>query len=136
QPVEGSNAWCVIAGESITVTGTVGVMGSRPLVLVATNAIAVEGTLDAASRRVDLKRGPAANATACLAGTAPTGAKDGGAGGSFGGKGGDGGGTGKGLAGAAITPTSLHGGCRGQDGGGANKGVGGEGGGAVYLIAE
>lgn len=134
-------AWCVIAGESVAIATTIRVTGSRPLVLVATSSIAVQGTLDVASHRSSGQVGPAANPSACDNGTAP-GTSGGGAGGSFGGSGGKGGGgqsdanTGGAAGNATAAPTTLRGGCRGQDGNGTNEGAGGNGGGAVYLIAE
>lgn len=134
-----NSAWCVIAGSTISVQGTVLVTGSKPLVLLATQSIDVTGTLDAASHRGGTT-GPAANAAGCNAGT-PAGTSGGGAGGSFGARGGAGGGTAGsatngGVSGNAITPTVAHGGCAGQNGNGGSAGVAGAGGGAVYLIAE
>lgn len=133
-------AWCVIAGESVTVPGTVHVTGSKPLVIVATQTISIGGTLDASSKRVGGQVGAAANPAACAA-IAPPGTSGGGAGGSFGADGGDGGdgptaNTGGTPGAATPSPTALRGGCRGQDGNGTTKGSGGNGGGAVYLIAE
>jgi hypothetical protein len=134
--VLGPDPGCVIAADSITVTGTVNVTGSRALVLVAVTTITVSGTLDVSSHRGG-QQGAASDASTCNGGTAPTGAHDGGAGGSFGGAGGDGaGGAGKGVAGGVLAATSLHGGCPGQDGGGGSPGTHGHGGGAVYLIAD
>jgi hypothetical protein len=139
-----ANAWCVIAGSSITITGGgfLAGLGSRPLVLVSTGTITVQGTLDVASQRQFSSTGAGANAAGCNAGTAPA-VSSGGAGGSFGGKGGNGavagsGGT-AGIAGNALTVTALRGGCPGQDGadpGAMNRGGdGGDGGGAVWLYA-
>ncbi len=133
-------AWCVIAGESVTVPSVVHVTGSKPLVIVATQTIAINGMLDASSRRVGGQLGAGANPAAC-ASIAPPGTSGGGAGGSFGGAGGNGGegatANAGGTAGGALqTPTTLRGGCRGQDGNGASKGTGGNGGGALYLIAN
>ena len=134
-------AWCVVAAQTITVQGTVTATGSKPLVLVATGTIDVQGTLDVGSHRTPaVSIGPAANPATCGAGTAP-GTSGGGAGGSFGGTGGDGGGTNNtntagGKAANAVVPNTLRGGCKGQNGNGGTAGTQGNGGGAVYLIAE
>ena len=135
-----ANAWCVIAGGNVAVNGTVNVTGTRPLVLVATGTINVQGILDVASHRGGTQ-GPASDAAGCNAGTAPT-QTSGGAGGSFGGNGGGGaatnGGTG-GVAGGVLSVTALRGGCPGQAGSDAmamnRGGDGGHGGGAVWLFA-
>ena len=131
-----STAWCVISGSTVQVSAgvTVKARGSRPLVIVATDTIRIDGVLDASSRRGDM---PAAGADmpGCSAGNAAT-ATAGGAGGSFGGRGGQGGLTGGGTSGATLTVTALRGGCSGQSGAGGNPGAGGHGGGAVYLIAK
>lgn len=134
-------AWCVIAGGSITVANTVTAIGSKPLVLVSTSTLTVNGTLDVGSHRtggiVGAGAGVAGN---CNAGGAASAAGGGGAGGSFGGSGGNGGNradqanTG-GVAGNAVTLTVARGGCAGQSGGGTGNGTGGPGGGAVALIA-
>jgi hypothetical protein len=130
--------WCVIAGASISVPGTVHVTGTKPLVLVATGTIDIPGALDSSSKRATGQVGAAS--LSCSSVVMVPGASSGGAGGSFGTKGGNGGGgagaaTG-GTAGDAVSPTTLRGGCRGQDGNGTNKGAGGGGGGALYLISN
>lgn len=135
-----NSAWCVIGATTLTVQGTVTATGSKPLVLVATETIDVQGTLDVASRRNPAATGAGANANGCNAGNGPANG-GGGAGGSFGGTGGDGG-NGRlvmnsgGDRGDALTPTIARGGCRGQNGNGGMAGAGGNGGGVVYLIAE
>lgn len=133
-----ANAWCVIAGSSVSVTGTVQVTGNRPLVLLSTGTLDVGGTLDIASHRGG-SLGPDADAAGCNAGTAPT-LQSGGAGGSLGGVGGAGTAAGNGavggVAGAKLTPTALRGGCPGQKGSGSGGGNGGHGGGAVWLFAS
>jgi hypothetical protein len=130
-------AWCVIAAGSITVND-IAVTGALPLVLVSTSTIDVDGMLDASSKVDGSQIGAGATSDGCLPGTLPSDANAGGAGGSFGGLGGDGSKTGHGTAGAALTPTTLRGGCPGQRGGGGPGvgGAGGPGGGAVYLIAD
>jgi hypothetical protein len=132
-------AWCVIAGATISVQGTVTATGTKPLVLVSTGTITVSGVLDVASHRAVGSVGAGANPTACLAGTAPT-MNSGGAGGSFGGTGGTGAATGGGAGGVAAaamtSPTALRGGCPGQKGGSTGGGNGGNGGGATFLIAS
>ncbi|HSD86038.1 MAG TPA: hypothetical protein VLB44_00935 [Kofleriaceae bacterium] len=136
----GGTGFCVISGQSITITGNVVVTGGKPLVLVATGTISVQGALDLSSHRSPTIVGAGANPTTCGAGTAPN-TSGGGAGGTFGGKGGNGGGTNfsgtnGGLAAATAAPAALRGGCAGQNGNGATPGARGAGGGAVYLIAE
>jgi hypothetical protein len=143
--------FCVITGDTITIpNGIARATGSRPLVLVAARTITVDGTLDVSSGVGG--SGAAANFAGCqlaMAGESDTGGGGGGAGASFVGRGGNGGdgdvnnnglpvGPGSGgLAAAAFTATSLHGGCRGGAGGAGNgaSGAPGAGGGAVYLIA-
>lgn len=133
-------AWCVIPGTTIGVQGGVVATGARPLVLVATMTIGIQGTLEVASYRGG-SIGAGANPVACNAGTAP-GTSGGGGGGSFGGQGGNGGGTNNaatagGISGTTMpAPTTLRGGCAGQNGNGGSPGAGGAGGGAVYLIAD
>lgn len=136
----GGTGLCVISGQSITITNNVVVTGAKPLVLVATGTISVQGALDVSSHRSPVVVGAGANPSSCGAGTPPN-TSGGGAGGGFGGKGGNGGGTNfsatnGGLAATPAAPTTLRGGCPGQNGNGATPGTGGGGGGAVYLIAE
>lgn len=145
--VKGAVEHCVIAGEQIRITGPVTVTGSKALVLVATDTITITGTLDAASKRnasapyVNIQTG--AGAASLGAGTcnAPTtvGIDGGGAGGTFVAKGGKGAGIpGTGESGEPQTTLALRGGCPGQNGAGAeaSRGAGGQGGGALYLIAN
>jgi hypothetical protein len=134
--VENNPGWCVIAATDLTVTGTVTATGAKPLVLVATNELHVDGTLDVASHRNPAQTGagavPLADTTQCDPGTPPNN-NGGGAGGSFGTIGGNGGNNG-GTAGA-VKPTNLmRGGCAGQDGKSGTSGVKGLGGGVAYLI--
>jgi hypothetical protein len=139
-----ANAWCVLAGSSITVTGGgfLAAVGSKPLVLVSTGTIAIQGALDVGSHRQFNSVGAAGNTAGCNAGSAPT-VSSGGGGGSFGGKGGNGAIAGTagtaGLAGNGLTVTALRGGCPGQDGSDplamGRGGDGGDGGGAVWLFA-
>jgi hypothetical protein len=143
---------CVIAGTSITVSGTlVGVFGSRPLVLVATDTITVSTTsFDITSRSSGTPSdGPNANPPQCNSDATLDGANanmggGGGAGGTFGSKGGNGGtgANGNSAAGIAKDPPStfdvLRGGCPGGRGGAGNstKSNGGSGGGALYMVAR
>ena len=140
--------FCVIEGETIRVNEYVGVVGSKPLVLVATASIEITETLDAASHNgtttpfTTVQDGAGSDPGECTAGTLPTADNSGGggAGGSFGtagGSGGDGRGANAspGLPGAMQTATTLRGGCPGQNGINGMFGRGGHGGGAVYLIA-
>jgi hypothetical protein len=143
-PMSGGDGFCVIAGASITVEASVGVSGSKPLVLVAVGTIDVSSRLDVASHHnpaapfatTQIGAGSAPSG-GCNAGTAP-GANGGGAGGSLIGLGGTGGKSagGTGTPGAAQTITALRGGCPGQDGQTGTFGLAGHGGGAVYLIAN
>jgi len=125
---------CVIAYSTITIPPqvTLSAIGSRPLVLIGTTAIAVSGTLDLASKRASNTRGAGSNPAACLAvASNPSG---GGAGGSFAGRGGDGGDgstDGGSTALPPVIPTALRGGCDGR----AAGSPGGRGGGAVFLIS-
>lgn len=140
-PTTNNVAACVIAAESITVPSSyVAATGSRPLVLVATQTISVNAVLTVGSSRMYAFVGAGSDMPGCNAGVAPTGTS-GGAGGSFGGVGGAGAAVGTaGMPGAAITATSLRGGCSGQTGADAvaptGPGEKGRGGGAIYLIAE
>ncbi len=134
-------AACVIAAETIEVNALFTAHGSKPLVFVATRTISIGGTLSVASSRTFNYVGAGAEMPGCNAGAAPTG-NSGGAGGSFGGTGGAGAAVGgnAGTSGAVLSPASLRGGCPGQTGGDAaaptGPGAGGQGGGALYLIAE
>lgn len=127
-------ALCVVAAKDLTIaTGSVlEATGSRPLVLLATQALVIDGTVDVSSRRGG-RVGPAANSPACGGGQTPTN-KQGGPGGSFGGRGGAGGG---GVQSAAVVAavTELRGGCAGRQGSGGQQGAGGNSGGALYLMA-
>lgn len=147
-----SGNYCVVVGTSLTLqnTQTLRSFGSKPLVLLSTGTMDIEGTVDVSSARGpdQSSAGAGANPSACVAGTLAAGA-GGGYGGSFGGKGGAGetitGNTNPG-AGAGGTPadaltafpTTLRGGCAGSIGGGlpSEFGTGGNGGGAIALIAS
>jgi len=133
---------CVVAAESFAVNAGVFLTGSgsKPLVLVATQTITINGILAVGSSRTFNFVGAGVDMPGCNAGTAPTGSS-GGAGGSFGGVGGNGAAVGTaGTAGAVVPVTALRGGCSGQDGADdvapMDPGERGRGGGAVYLIAE
>jgi hypothetical protein len=131
---------CLVAADSIIVPSgaTVVGIGSRPLVLLATTTIDIEGTIDVASHR-GAAVGAGADPASCTA-VAPT-SPGGGAGGTYGTDGGDGGiGLPDGAPGLAANtgdPVDVRGGCPGGNGasGGGPGGVGGHGGGAVYLLA-
>ncbi len=90
----------MVEGETIRVQQDVGVIGSRPLVLVATGIIEISAMLDAASHNgstapfTTAQVGAGANSSECDPGTFPTpnaSSGCGGAGGSFGTRGGRGG---------------------------------------------
>jgi hypothetical protein len=146
--VSGGDGVCVISGGTIDVPAGAMVNATNPtsgaatpLVLVADDAITIEGTLELGGGH---RGATAAGApfSGCQAGPNPNGSNPsgGGQGGSCAARGGDGGdGAGSasgGTSGAALAvPTMLHGGCPGARGGGEG-GQGGHGGGAVYLIAN
>lgn len=145
---------CVIAGTTVSVIGLITAVGSRALVLVATDEVSIsaQGAIDASSKISPRRTGAAANTGTCS--TAGNGENDsdgggGGAGGSFGTVGGNGGegisgidAEGGSTGGVQTSFALLRGGCRGGAGGGrvnggsGGGGLGGEGGGAVYLIAR
>ncbi len=138
---------CVIAAHALTVpVGRTVPHGSRPLVLLGIDSLAINGQLDVASHRPNQPLaeviGVGADSAACSTpGAAPdggNGGSGGGAGGSFGTKGGDGGkGDGNsagGNAGVKQVPAVARGGCPGSAGGGTGGAIG-HGGGAVYLIS-
>jgi hypothetical protein len=130
---------CYVAGTEIDIaTGTtVRAHGMHPLVMIATDAITIDGTIDVSSSVNGTDLGAGGNDRDCGDATPPAPAI-GGAGGSFGISGGSGGGDGGGNPGGIPNPiataTRLRGGCAGQDGG-AGGATAGDGGGAVYLIA-
>jgi hypothetical protein len=147
----GQPASCFVVGTDITIN-TTNVTGSRPLVVLATKTLTVNGVLDVASHGGTApKTGPGAPFLNCQGFTAtPTSSSSGGAGGAGanfmtrGGAGGDGNGGMAGNSGgttptvAGGPPTALRAGCTGQaggDGDGSSGGVGGAGGGALYLLA-
>ena len=134
---------CVVTGTRVTIPSTVVIEGSRPLAIVASDAIEVDAALQMSSGSGHVAAG--ANDASCPKGDGASSANDGGgggAGGSFGAPGGDGGNSGMGPLGGthgpAVEIASLRGGCAGGsggDGGNGGFGVGGASGGAVYLIA-
>jgi hypothetical protein len=147
---------CFMIGTTINVP-SITVSGSRPLVLIATGNLNINGILDAASHNLPTPTiGPGSPAAGCTA-TAEPGDYDlgaskeaggGGAGGSFFNLAGKSGGAGDvntaagGIAAAALTtaPVLMRAGCNGQNGGDGTAGAGsagkgGPGGGVVYLLA-
>jgi hypothetical protein len=137
---------CFVVGTDLTISSTISARGPRPLVLVATGTITLDGELDVAGKRGNGSIPPGFTEAACSPFTvipmANAGGSGGGAGGTLstkGGDGGDGDGTsfigGKALDVGAM-PSVLRAGCGGQDGAGGNgTAIGGDGGGAVYLVA-
>ncbi|HEX7838221.1 MAG TPA: hypothetical protein VF469_12190, partial [Kofleriaceae bacterium] len=139
---------CVLAATTITIDAKLRAIGSRPLVLIASDSISTTALIDVGSHRGPPEEiGAGGDPATCGAGTLPgsaNGTNGGGAGGSFTGTGGNGGNGGGGGGGSAGTPgatvasiTEIRGGCPGQlgQGNGAAKGAIGHGGGAVFLIA-
>jgi hypothetical protein len=137
---------CILAGDTISGSVTTTVTGSRPLVLLASQAISISATatIDVASLAGGAI-GAGANPTTCGAFVqAPATLGGAGAGGGFVTQGGDGGASGSLAPGgraalASGPPGTLRGGCRGQTGADGqdvgSAGALGEGGGAVYLVA-
>ena len=145
---------CMIAGTTVTVSGPLTAIGTRPLVLLGTAQVTVttSGTIDVSSRISPRRVGAGAGTGTCAAsgrGTSDSGGGGGGAGGSFGSSGGNGGAGNTGedaVAGGSVgapqpVPAVMRGGCSGGvggDGSGNAKspgGAAGDGGGGVYLIA-
>jgi hypothetical protein len=146
----GQPAACFVVGTNLTVSN-VRVIGSRPLVLVATNQLTITGTVDGASHLSPFGTGPGVPFSGCptfLSAPADgTSGAGGGAGATFITRGGNGG---VGNASSAVAggtsplaettgPTRLRPGCVGQNGGtgSTNGGLGGGGlaGGVIYLVA-
>jgi hypothetical protein len=136
--------YCVIAGAGFTLAANQSIRGygSKPLVLLSTTTIDLQGTVDVSSSHIsdpDGKNiGASANPSACGNGTTAQGTS-GASGGSFGGRGGAGEMIDPDAAGIAAMPlmdlpTALRGGCAGGIGGGGG-GAGGDGGGAIALVA-
>lgn len=135
----------VASSIEVQIGATLRVVGSRPAVLAAWNAIAIDGAIDVGAR------GPvgAAGSRMCpgiTAGQPDTGGGGGGGAGGFAGMGAAGGmgdlngpGSSIGGAGGAVIalPPSLVGGCAGASGGDGDDlgGAGGAGGGAVAIAA-
>lgn len=136
--IEPGSGACVLVGRTIEVTDSMQVIGSRPLILAATQTVTIAGSIDVSAGAVKCNPG--------IGQTAPGGG-GGGAGGSLAAKGGAGGAGGEGGAAGgagldAVEPaalTALRGGCHGTAGGegGDNQtgGAGGLGGGAIYVVA-
>lgn len=131
--------YCVVAAKTVSV-GIAGrwiINGTKPLVVIATTTMTIDGLIDAASHRGG-NVGPNADPAACPSGGTPT-VDAGGPGGSFGTAGGGGGGSTNDpkipSAPATPSPMVLRGGCPGTAGNGGNSGAAGRGGGAIYLIA-
>lgn len=141
-------AACFVVGSNVTVPATTTATGSRPLVLVGIDTIAVGGSLDVSSPRGRARGAGSGTGTCPAFAQAPQegdegGGSGGGAGGTFTSAGGVGGdaiepdeGTADGGTPAPVigTPTTLRGGCDGQAGADNDEEVG-HGGGAVYLVA-
>ena len=134
--------YCVITGAGMTFaqTKTFIARGSKPLVLLSTSAVRVEGTIDVSG---ELGNAAGANPVGQCTGATPAMGNSGGAGGSFAGRGGNGGQV-NAPAGSSIAaprlngfPSTLRGGCSGQAGDKTDSPAtfGGSGGGAVAIIA-
>jgi hypothetical protein len=140
--------YCVIVGAGfvLPITSTIRAYGSRPLVLLSTREMVINGIVDVSSNRGAAPNNVGAGAdpaSQCTAGTVVE-ADSGGYGGSFHGTGGAGGNSGTSntpmpAAPLSAFPSVLRGGCRGANGARTNTvmavaGTGGSGGGAVSLI--
>ncbi|HWO19532.1 MAG TPA: hypothetical protein VNO30_12180 [Kofleriaceae bacterium] len=134
---------CVIGGQEIAIGKPVHAVGTRPLVLVATETITVTAMLDARSVRGEPVTGAGAIPCPAPLSVGEAGIGAGGVGGSFGGGGGTGA-AGSGVPATAPTqpipfPDHVRGGCpggAGAEGTSAVVGKPGGGGGALYLIAK
>ncbi|HEX3765424.1 MAG TPA: hypothetical protein VHW23_42305 [Kofleriaceae bacterium] len=144
--------YCVVTGARITlpVDMTLTAHGDKPLVLLSTGAVELQGTIDVSSHVTGARlRGAGADpndSQACAFAMPATVARagGGGAGASLGTQGGAGGNPAAQVAGGglpgnklAAVPSAVRGGCRGGDGT-ANVGspaAGGDGGGAIAVIA-
>jgi hypothetical protein len=139
--------YCVIAGAGLTLHEgkTIRAFGSRPLMLLSTTVIDLQGVVDVSSNHNagPTNIGAGANPPGSCTGTLSANGNSGGFGGSFGGQGGDGQAK-DGRAALAATalvgfPNALRGGCPGGAGSAiadiAIAGTGGSGGGAVAIIA-
>jgi hypothetical protein len=138
---------CIIVASDVLIKADILVSGQRPLVIVASKSITIEGLLDVGSHGPST-RGAASPSSECKtpspsAGDSSTGAS-GGSGGSFISTGGNGGRGSANLSGgvaasADAKPTTLRAGCNGEEGGlgtTTTAASGGAGGGAVYLVAS
>lgn len=143
---------CLLLATTLTIPSGVRVRGTgaRPLVIVATQAVTIDGELTVASY-LPGDGGAAAGNGACTAGTPPSasggsgGVGAGGAGGSFVTMGGVGRrgrlqndttpGNQSNPGAAQPLPTTLRGGCGGMAGAGVAAAKGGDGGGAIAVIA-
>jgi hypothetical protein len=130
-------SFCVIRAGSITLGGTVTVIGSRALALVADDSLVITGTLDAAANGTTNGPGGGLRTSGAQAGTSSAGggagfSQAGGAGGSATTDGG--GGIGGGVFDPTV-PTSMTGGARPANAMFGFNAVSGGGGGAVNLIA-
>jgi hypothetical protein len=140
---------CVLIGRSVIVSGVVKAIGTRPLVILATETLSItmDGQIDVASRTAGMATtGAGANPTSCVDGENGVDTNNidagGGAGASFRGRGGDGGDAddigGKAAQPLTSAPALVRGGCKGRFGGKATGAIaydGGDGGGAVFLVA-
>lgn len=137
---------CVIMHQRITIAGPITAIGTRVLVMIATNELTIAAVASIDVSSTPARNGAGAHTGVCEPGTPgkASGAtvSGGGAGGTLSGRGGYGGMSG-GVAGMGGTPgtpattvvTAPRGGCPGTDGGGLAAGTGGSGGGGVVLIA-
>ena len=147
---------CVIAAKTITIQAghVLRATGKRPLALVATDSIDVEGTIDVSSIHGQ-PRGAGGDTGSCMVAdnggsVSSTGGVDGGAGGAAGASfkavtGGMGGNGDLASGGKTTAPVSsgdrLRGGCSGGRGGligtdVVSGGIAGHGGGAIYLLSD
>lgn len=132
---------CVLAGTSVTIDGNLIGIGSRPLILIATEGpIIVDANVDVSSHRDPIARGAGADPLGQCEGEVTASGLGGGAGGSLVGNGGAGGSGATGTGATANTPgipATLRGGCAGTLGGNPTTSTGGGGGGgAIWLISK
>ena len=149
-----NNGIAVFRVQSLSITGTLTLTGSKPVAFASTTTIAVSGLVNAQGACAGMAAvaggrngGGIGNAGGGsgggMGGTGSHNDSSGGAGGAYGGQGGGGGASDSPRVGTMMsavygndTITTLVGGSGGGGGGGSGAGTGGGGGGAIQLIAN
>lgn len=129
---KGGREVCVVQGSTVTVpSGNLQFTGSRPLVLVGTELVQIDGVIDLSG---SVERRPAGSQPSAFGECRIAGigmGRSGAGGGGFVNQGGAGGGMG-GMGGGIPTTSGVRGGCIGGFAGGSK---GGHGGGALYVVS-